>query len=137
MKKRLLVGVSCLTAVVTAYLFLVHAVDSQDEYRVSSTLESAIVDVRLHPNRSNAHLILALHYRDAGELEKSLEEFAAASSLDHAAWTSHMFSAEILDDQGKRAAALPEWRKTYEVAHGGSKDQQDAGRKVVEHGGRF
>jgi hypothetical protein len=46
-------------------------------------------------------------------------------------------AVEVLDELGNRTTALAEWRRAYQLAPAGSADQNDAGKQVTGHGGRF
>jgi tetratricopeptide (TPR) repeat protein len=61
------------------------------------------------PARSDAYFTLADYYRDAGQLENALEDFAHALELDSKRADAHDRTAQILWQQGKQDSAVKEW----------------------------
>src|SRR5208337_1235842 len=61
------------------------------------------------PARSDAYFTLADYYRDAGQLENALEDFAHALELDSTRADAHDRMAQILWQQGKQDSAVKEW----------------------------
>ena len=61
------------------------------------------------PARSDAYFTLADYYRDAGQLDAALEDFAHALELDSKRAEAHDRMAQILWQQGKQDSAVKEW----------------------------
>jgi predicted Zn-dependent protease len=61
------------------------------------------------PARSDAYFTLADYYRDAGQLENALEDFAHALELNSRRADAHDRMAQILWQQGKQDSAVKEW----------------------------
>ena len=61
------------------------------------------------PARSDAYFALADYYRDAGQLDNALEDFAHALELDSKRADAHDRMAQILWQQGKQDSAVKEW----------------------------
>jgi len=61
------------------------------------------------PARSDAYFTLADYYRDAGQLDAALEDFAHALELNSRRADAHDRRAQILWQQGKQDSAVKEW----------------------------
>ncbi|MGA9057049.1 MAG: hypothetical protein WB763_11110 [Terriglobia bacterium] len=69
------------------------------------------------PASSDVYFTLADYYRDAGQLENALEDFAHALELNSRRADAHDRRAQILWQQGKQDSAVKEWSLALAAFH--------------------